>query len=131
MPRGVVPVQQSEMPLAYQSSTVSGLLQQFRPSHRAFVQPVERLALRVQPIRQSQFAAVAAGNQARPRRRANRRDGEGVRQVSAALEEPVDARRGGVRMSRQAQRPTGLVVGIDEQDVGPIRGLDADREPQQ
>ena len=118
----VVLVEQPKVPFSDQPGSIARRLQHFGPSDDALVEAVEGFAPGIEPIRESEFAAVPTRDQARPRGCANGRDSEGVRQVRSAPEELVHVRRGGMRMARQTQRPAGLVIGEYEQDVGLLGG---------
>src|SRR5215470_6469173 len=66
-------VLRSQMPFADQAVEISGFGQQLRPCYDLWREPDLRLNIRIDPIGNAQFRAITAGDQARARRRTNRR----------------------------------------------------------
>ena len=67
----------------------------------------------------SHLRAVATGHQAHAAGAAHRRGDEAVRQVRALVEDAVNIRRNKPLVSRSIHGIRRLVVGEDENDVGP------------
>ena len=86
------------MPFADQPGFVAGPFQQFWPDRKFCVQSQVGFVTRIDPIGNSQFAAISAGHQTGPRWAANGSDGKRIDQVSPLLEQLIQMRGFGVRM---------------------------------
>ena len=107
----------AEVPLAEQAGPVAGRGEQLR--QRGHVRPHHRPA--GGRVHDPGAVVVKAGQQARPRGRADRRDVE-VLQPHRLFGEGVEVRRPDDRVAVGTEVAEPLVVGDHEQDVGAVRG---------
>ena len=114
---GMVRPLEAVVPLAEGGGGVAGGLERF--GNRGFVQ-VEAFAARRGAV-DAAADVVPAGQEFGPRGRTDRADEEAV-QACPAAGQRVETRRGKVRVAVDAQVAPALVVGDDEEDVGPASG---------
>ena len=112
------------MPFADQAARVSGIAKHFG-QRREFVQRATRIRARLQSsARQERMDAMLrrdqSGQQRRPRRRTNRIGRKRASEQRPFGRQSIDVRRPNVGIAVTTQRPSPVIVGHDQHDVGAI-----------
>ena len=114
------PILRAEVPFADQPRAVTGILQQLRPDGELPVQPVVFFLPRVDPVGNADFGAVTGSDQTHARRAAHRRDDKRIRKAGALPGQTIHIGCVDVRIAVRADAPSRLIVGVEQNNVGPF-----------